>query len=180
MPKKDLRRAVLAQLKAQDPLIKAERDQALVQRLMASPSYQRSKTVALFLSMAFEVDTAFLIVAAMAAGKQVVIPKTLAGGQMVFVPYQADQLERSSFGVLEPTNMDLVEKEAIDLILVPGLIWNQQGYRIGFGGGFYDRYLADYEGKTVSLSYDFQIREFLPEAHDQPVEEVIVDVKNSV
>ncbi|MET3558228.1 5-formyltetrahydrofolate cyclo-ligase [Streptococcus rupicaprae] len=180
MSKSALRQAVLAQLKGQDPLVKEERDQALIRRLMESSKYQKSTTVALYLSLAFEVNTASLIKAARADGKQILVPKTLKGGQMVFVPYQAGHLERSSFGVLEPTNMEVVEKGAIDLILVPGLIWNQQGYRIGFGGGFYDRYLADYEGKTVSLSYDFQIREFLPEAHDQPVEEVIVGVKNSV
>ncbi|MGT2755960.1 5-formyltetrahydrofolate cyclo-ligase [Streptococcus ovuberis] len=180
MSKSALRQRVLAQLKGQDPLVKEERDQALIRRLMASSSYQKSTTVALYLSLAFEVNTASLIKAARADGKQILVPKTLKGGQMVFVPYQAGHLERSSFGVLEPTNQEVVLKEAIDLIVVPGLIWNHQGYRIGFGGGFYDRYLANYQGETVSLCYDFQYQEFVPEHHDWPVKEVIVDVKNRI
>jgi len=61
-------------------------------------------------------------------------------------------------------------------LIVPGLVFNEKGYRIGFGGGFYDRFLADYHGKTVSLAFDFQVMKEIPtESFDLPVQIIITN-----
>ena len=92
---------------------------------------------------------------------------------MVFLPYDAGRLVESYFGVLEPVDGPIFSKEDIDFIHVPGVAFNALGFRIGHGGGYYDRYLADYSGATISTIYDFQKKEFQEEAHDIPVQEVI-------
>ena len=63
----------------------------------------------------------------------------------------------------------------IDLIHVPGLVFTTEGYRIGYGGGYYDRYLEHFSGHTLSTTYPCQIQDFIPEKHDIPVQEVLID-----
>ncbi len=69
-----------------------------------------------------------------------------------------------------------VEKDRHDLIIVPGVAFSKDGYRIGYGGGYYDRYLADYQGSTLSLAADFQMQPFLTkESHDIPVQFIVTN-----
>ncbi len=168
-----LRQEILAKLKALSPEEKAVKDYQLTEAFLASSAYQQSQNLALFLAMPFEIDTDKIIERALKDGKQVLVPKTYGLGKMIFVVYNPKQLTLSSFGVREPLSEIAFPKHAIDLILVPGLIWNAAGYRIGFGGGYYDRYLADFKGQTVSLCYAFQLQAFEAESHDLPVQEVI-------
>lgn len=93
-----------------------------------------------------------------------------------FAKYDKENLVRSKFGLLEPKSEIAVEP---DFILVPGLIWNDEGYRIGFGGGYYDRYLANFEGSTASVLYDFQKMDFEAESHDIAVQELFIGRKNN-
>src|SRR5699024_2385639 len=74
------------------------------------------------------------------------------------------QVETGYANVMEPIleNINKLNKNDIDLLIVPGIIFDKKGYRIGFGGGYYDRYLVDYVGKTVSLAASFQLVENIP------------------
>ena len=74
---------------------------------------------------------------------------------------------------MEPASDLAVEKSKIDLIHVPGVVFNAEGYRIGYGAGYYDRYLSDFEGMTVSMVYPGQEKDFTPDSHDVAVREVI-------
>lgn len=98
---------------------------------------------------------------------------------MDFVVYDSQQLVKTSFGLLEPQgNLEVVEASQIDLIHVPGLAFTTKGYRIGYGGGYYDRYLEHFTGHTLSTVYHYQIQDFIPENHDIPVQEVLIDEGN--
>lgn len=92
---------------------------------------------------------------------------------MIFVDYQKDNLRTTPFGLLEPVNDRAVEKASIDLIHVPGLIFNNKGFRIGYGAGYFDRYLSDFEGDTISTIYRCQRQDFVEEKHDVAVKEVL-------
>lgn len=173
MLKKELRQEVLKALKEQETDLKKTLDTALVHRLLSHPDYQSARTVATYLALPFEVDTTLFIRQALKDGKRVLVPKVIGPGQMIFVDYDDANLVLSNFGVLEPKSSLEVVSSEIDMIHVPGLVFNAQGYRIGFGGGFYDRYLETFTGATLSTVYPIQYREFVPEAHDLPVREVI-------
>ena len=171
--KESIRAAVLQALDIQDREHKAAADKEMTALVLAHPSYQAAQTIATYLPMDHEFDSYGLIEAAQAAGKRVLVPKVVGPGQMVFLPYDPNQLVESYFGVLEPRSGQAVDKADIDLIHVPGVAFNDRGYRIGHGGGYYDRYLADYPRATISTIYDFQRKEFSEENHDIPVQEVI-------
>lgn len=89
-----------------------------------------------------------------------------------------DQLETVYMSLREPIPALTVETEAneIDLLFVPGVAYTRRGERIGYGGGYYDRYLLQYEGKTLSLAFDFQIVSYIPtESFDQNVQKIITE-----
>ncbi|MBF0777967.1 5-formyltetrahydrofolate cyclo-ligase [Streptococcus cuniculi] len=173
MEKSRIRKSMLARLKGLSVEEREAWSEWACQAICGLLAYQEAGTIATFLSMPHELDTSYLIAQAKQDGKQVVVPKTYGKGRMVFVPYDANDLELSSFGVWEPRSDEVVEPSEIDIIHVPGLAWNEAGYRIGYGGGFYDRYLLDYQGMTVSTICDFQRYEFSEEEFDQAVRELV-------
>lgn len=175
MKKIELRKQVLAQLKAWSSEEKALADQRLLRRFVTSEAYHRAKTLATYLSLPHEWDTQPLIEQALADGKEVAVPKIIGKGEMVFVTYDPQQLAIGELGILSPTAGAVLAKETIDLLHVPGLVFSFDGYRIGYGGGFYDRYLADYTGMTISTVYANQLSHFTPEPHDKPVKELMID-----
>ena len=173
--KKTLRKETIAAMKELPESVKTQADEELTQRLLELPAFQEAKTLATYLSFDHEFSTANLIKAALQLGKRVCVPRTYPQGRMEFVEYDPDILEKTRFGLLEPNEQGkVVDKAEIDLIHVPGLVFQSKGYRIGYGGGYYDRYLADYTGKTVSTIYSIQQKEFQPDVFDQAVQEVLV------
>ncbi len=103
--------------------------------------------------------------------------KTGKARQMRFVRVLPTTLfTLTAFGVEEPDSEQVIEKEAIDLMVVPGVCFTLAGKRIGYGGGFYDRYLEDYRGATVSLAFPFQLAaedDWLSDEYDQLIQKII-------
>ena len=177
--KAELRKQVLHEMKAISQEQKQFIDQALTEQLLQHPFYQEAKVIATYLSFPHEFQTQELIEQALKDGKKVLIPKTYPKGRMDFVVYDLQQLVKTSFGLLEPQgDLEIVDASQIDLIHVPGLAFTTEGYRIGYGGGYYDRYLEQFSGHTLSTIYPCQIQDFIPENHDIPVQEVLIDEGN--
>ena len=177
--KSELRKQVLQEMKALPREQKQFIDQALTERLLQHPFYQEAKVIATYLSFPHEFQTQELIEQALKDGKKVLIPKTYPKGRMDFVVYDPQQLVKTSFGLLEPQgDLEVVDASQIDLIHVPGLSFTREGYRIGYGGGYYDRYLEHFTGHTLSTVYHYQVQDFSPENHDIPVQEVLIDERN--
>jgi len=177
--KSELRKQVLHEMKAISQEQKPAIDQALTERLLHHPFYQEAKVIATYLSFSHEFQTQELIEQVLKDGKKVLIPKTYPKGRMEFVVYNPQQLVKTSFGLLEPQGeLEVVEASQIDLIHVPGLAFTTEGCRIGYGGGYYDRYLEHFTGHTLSTVYPCQVQDFIPENHDIPVQEVLIDEGN--
>ncbi|EKF51743.1 5-formyltetrahydrofolate cyclo-ligase [Lactococcus garvieae] len=167
MEKKALiRKEMINLLKSFDFADKSHQGQIILEKLLHSKKWKAAKSVALYMPQEFEFDLKLLFEQ---ENKQILIPKTLENRQMIFAKYDKNDLERTKFGILEPRSK---QAEIPDLILVPGLAWNHQGDRIGFGAGYYDRYLANFKGQTASVCYDFQQINFDPEPHDIRVGEI--------
>lgn len=148
--KAEIREKMIQTLKMFDFDEKKRQTQVIVDAFLASDTYQEAKTIAAFMPMPFEFDMTRILAD---KTKRVVIPKTLPQRQMIFTDYDAENLVRTSFGILESQSRLAVIP---DLIIVPGLAWTADGYRVGYGGGYYDRYLANFSGQTVSLVYSCQ------------------------
>ena len=177
--KKSLRKQFLQELKSLSKEEKHSMNDWLTEQFFQHPFYKEAKTIATYLSFPHEFQTAKLIEQAQKDGKTILIPKTYPQGKMDFVLYKPEQLERNAFGLLEPQgDFTILEPSQIDLIHVPGLVFNPSAYRIGYGGGYYDRYLSNYSGKTISTLYPCQIQDFQPDPHDIPVEEVLIYERN--
>lgn len=173
--KKSLRKQVLQELKSLSKEEKQSMNDWLTEQFFQHPFYKEAKTIATYLSFPHEFQTAEFIEQAQKDGKEIVIPKTYPKGQMDFVVYEPEKLERNSFGLLEPQgSITVVQPAQIDLIHVPGLAFNPSSYRVGYGGGYYDRYLEHFTGHTISTLYPCQIQDFHPDTHDIPVEEVLI------
>lgn len=127
-----------------------------------------------------EVDTYQIIRKAWESGKEVVVPKchpkekTLSFHKIT----QFSQLESVFYGLFEPIIDQTIEVgyEDIDLLIVPGLAYTRDGFRLGFGGGYYDRYLPPYKGKTISLAFHLQVIPHIPvQEHDIPISKLITN-----
>ena len=155
MEKKAFRQQQIQRLSQMTAEERVAQNLSLQNQLFTSTAWQQARTVAITISSAIEVDTRPFVKRAWDEDKTVVIPKTLPHRQMAFYPYtDASQLTRTKFGILEPADGTPVAKQAIDLILVPGLGYSRtERARIGFGGGYYDRYLADFTGVKLTLAY---------------------------
>ena len=177
--KAELRKKILQEMKALSQEQKQAIDQALTERLLQHPFYQEAKVIATYLSFPHEFQTQKLIEQSLKDGKKVLIPKTYPKRRMDFVVYDPQKLVKTAFGLLEPQgNLEVVDASQIDLIHVPGLAFTTKGYRIGYGGGYYDRYLEHFSAHTLSTVYPYQIQDFVPENHDIPVQEVLIDEGN--
>ena len=173
--KSKLRKQVLQEMKALSQEKKQAIDLALTERFLHHPFYHEAKTIATYLSFPHEFQTQELIEQALKDDKKVLIPKTYPKGRMDFVLYDPQQLVKTSFGLLEPQgDLEVMDASRIDLIHVPGLAFTTEGYRIGYGGGYYDRYLENFAGQTMSTIYPCQIQNFNLEDHDIPVQEVLI------
>ena len=172
------RRAVRARLSAMTPEEREESDGILFRRFLALPRLAAAETVLLFYGMGTEPDTARLIPALLDRGKEVLLPRCLPGRGLEARRVTGESaLVKHRYGMLEPgEDCPLVERGDIGLILVPGLCFDRLGYRLGQGGGYYDRYLDGYAGATVGLCRQAVFREAVPrEAHDRPVDLVVTD-----
>lgn len=150
--------------------------------LFDDEDWKQANVIGITISKFPEVDTYRIIKKAWEQGKLVAVPKCYPKEKKMSFRLLTEfsQLESVFYGLLEPIEekTKVINHEQIDLLLVPGLAYTIEGFRLGFGGGYYDRYLKDYSGKTVSLAFQSQIIPQLKvENHDIPVEKIITNDK---
>ncbi len=181
--KKNLRARYRKFREHMDPEQKLEMDSSIQSRLLALGEYSRADTIFTYVSKPIEVDTISLIKAAFANRKQVAVPRCVPETcDMEFYYIRSlDDLEKGLFGVLEPVSSKcrLVTDYSGGLCIVPGLCFDAQGYRLGYGKGYYDRFLADFKGDTVGICYAGCVQWNLPHGYyDKPVDLLITEKYN--
>lgn len=175
MDKKELRQKIRQMKRAMTEAQIEEASQKLADKFLATDIYKEAKTLYGYLPYNQEVRTVPILEQALRDGKQVAVPKVY-GEQMRFILLtDMSQVEKGYAGIPEPIADTPVADDPTALVLMPGLAFDPQGHRIGYGGGFYDRFLElEPQHPTVALCYDFQMLEHLEtQDHDIPVDLVI-------
>lgn len=170
--KTEVRREVRKRIAALDEKELAKSDKAIYNNVSALPEIGNAETVFLYFSVGHEVDTRKLIASMVKAGKRVALPVSLPDGVMYFAEYRAEQMQGGSVVPIPEPDADAVrlEPQDGDLILVPGLSFDREGFRLGQGGGYYDRFLEKRRLYSVGLARDCLVMERVPrEEHDQRV-----------
>ncbi|WP_214761040.1 5-formyltetrahydrofolate cyclo-ligase [Exiguobacterium sp. s146] len=153
---------------------RSDRDRVMIHTLTELKAWREADTVAVTLALDLEIDTLPLIRLAWQAGKSVFVPKVTNQGLTFHEIHSLEDLEPGVMNILEPTTE--ATTRMIDVCIVPGRVFDRAGYRIGWGGGYYDRYLATYNGTTIALAYDVQLLDEIPiEPHDIPVEFIVTE-----
>lgn len=154
----------------------------ILDRLLRLPDYMMAEDLFTYVSFGNEVDTIELITSALLSGKRVYVPKVIDKKCMEF--YQINsigELSPGTLGILEPEPgiIGQMEKERKQIMIVPGLVFDEMGNRIGYGGGYYDRYFINHPNKNlnrVALAYDFQVVDVLQtEQFDIPVHRIVTE-----
>ena len=182
--KRFLRNSMATRLKAMHPADRLVRSARVQARLMALPEFQAARSVMAYQSDLTEVDTREIIMACLDEGRRISLPRTVKGALAMEAREIRDvrhDLDESPFGFKEPKgSCPTVAPESLDLIVAPGRAFDPTGYRLGRGGGYYDRFLSvdALRAARIAIAYDFQIVEAVPhEDHDTPVDMVVTETR---
>jgi 5-formyltetrahydrofolate cyclo-ligase len=173
--KKVLRKAIMELRKALNQEEKEQYDQWISEQLWLKLETLKAEVVHAYLSMGTEINITPFLEKALAAKKTVICPKTLPKRQLEHLQLQAlNQVEEGRWGTTHPASGTLYQGP-IDLIIVPGLAFDSENYRLGYGGGYYDNFLANYpKAYKLAVAYPFQIVRKVPkELHDFQLDAVL-------
>jgi 5-formyltetrahydrofolate cyclo-ligase len=178
--KKEMREFLLKKRATITPQEKARMSGAILEKLLSVEEYKNCDTVLTYVSTKKEVDTFPLIAAALQSGKKVAAPRCVEGSPVIEFYYidSVDELLPGSYGLLEP--LALQGKECLQrsgLCILPGLAFDRVGGRLGYGKGYYDRFLQNFRGVTVGVCFSTILSEKpLPMGRfDLPASIVITD-----
>ena len=177
--KVDLREQCKKRRKELDKEQKAIMDIAVADKVRKLYQYKAAKTILVYVSTPIEVDTHNIIKNAWADGKRVAVPRCIPYTRQMEFHYinSFEDLSPGTFSVLEPNeNLPVVTDFADTLMLVPAFMFSANGYRLGYGKGYYDRYMSKYDGSDVGICYvdDFRLKMYHGR-YDRPVETVVTN-----
>ncbi len=183
MKKSELRQAKLAERRAMDSEDAASRSRAIGLRLVDQPEFSSADTVLSYVSSKDnEVDTLALVKLLLAEERAVLAPSALAGGQMKWHELDSvEDLHPGRFGILEPGSG--CREAAVPLlsnavVIVPGVAFDRRGYRVGYGGGYFDRFLPGFRGVKIGLAFELQIvGKIEVDEHDQSVDMIVTETQ---
>ena len=155
--KSELRKKIRRQREEMPPKQKALLDKMVLKNILKLRQYKSNDTILTYVSTKIEVDTFGLIRQALKDGKRVAVPRCIDNSREMDFYYitSIDQLEPRTFGVLEPIKeqCELLTDYSKGLCIIPGLVFDFDGYRLGYGKGYYDRFLSRFGGDTAGICY---------------------------
>ncbi|WP_349497239.1 5-formyltetrahydrofolate cyclo-ligase [Clostridium felsineum] len=178
--KKELREKMILKRDALTSDLKLVKDNIIYNKVVNSIQYRNANNIFIFVSYKNEVDTHNIINKAIHDGKRVFVPKVISkekGMEAIEIKGVSD-LEKSSYGILEPKGFSYIEPKDIELVILPGLAFDKNGGRIGYGGGFYDRYMKLLKDSAIKIGicYNFQVVDkVIMDVNDVAVDKFITD-----
>lgn len=179
--KRELRRRLLAQRDALSAGEIAIRSAEAAARLFSLPEMGEAEVIMFFVSFGSEIATTPMILRALAEGKRVAAPRAERASRML-LPYAVSDLQSDlspgAYGLLEPVpGRPLVPLDEIGVVIVPGVAWDEEGFRLGYGGGYYDRFLAQVkQAARIGLGFELQVCPRVPrEPADLPVDVLVTE-----
>ena len=180
-----IRKEVLETRRTLDPETLKTNSGCIVQKVKALEAFRRARCVLVYLSIRGEVETDTLVQAALDAGKIVCVPVIVAETGALNIsrlPRLDIEFKKGPSGIREPAERFLkwVPPEEVDLVIMPGLAFDREGGRIGYGKGYFDRLLdrLKQDASRVGLAFDFQIYDSLPQdASDRRVQTIITETQ---
>lgn len=166
--KKDLRLRIKAYRRSLDAADKQQLDLRVFRTVTRLHQYQRARTVLCYLSTPIEVETHSIIEDALSRGKRVALPRCVEGTRLMefYLIHSFDDLETGSYGLLEPKQTcEQLHDFSHSVCLIPGLAFDRMGYRLGYGGGYYDRFLSGYRCPKIGIIYSQNLMASLPHGH---------------
>ena len=162
------------------PDIKQKLDRALTQRVLSLPEYERAQRLFIFVSTHIECDTAQIIADALQKGKRVCVPRCAdkSGRLDFYVIRSVDDLVSGMFSLMEPdpAKCERVTDFSEGLCIVPGLCFDLEGYRVGFGKGYYDRFLNHFSGVTAGICYSkYTVKQLPRGTHDRHTDILVTE-----
>ena len=177
MDKKTFRKSVLAEIEALPADYIEASNAGIRDNFSALPEFQKAHTIFAYISVGREPDTAGIIKAALDAGKTVALPVSLDGG--IMQPrciHSLSELVPGKFGIpAPPENAPIIDSGEINLIIVPAVTFDRRGFRLGRGGGYYDRFLQGSGAFSVGLGRERLIRPVPLEPHDMSVDCLVTE-----
>ncbi|MEM1269440.1 MAG: 5-formyltetrahydrofolate cyclo-ligase [Bacteroidota bacterium] len=174
-----LRKSLLAQRAAVQPAHRREWSAAISTHIAGLPAIQSAQTIHCFWPMEDrgEVDLAPFVEHQWRAGTRIVLPVMQPNGRLEHREFKGRaHLVTNRWGVSEPLTGALVLPSELDCVIVPGLAFDKRGYRLGYGKGFYDRFLADLNVPTIGVCFSQFLLDELPfDAYDVPVSSVVTE-----
>ncbi|MDW7669344.1 MAG: 5-formyltetrahydrofolate cyclo-ligase [Bacillota bacterium] len=185
MNKNEIRKVISKRRKSMSENEVKEKSKIIIEKLMNTDEFKKAKNLMVFLSFDNEVYTFDLIEKAMNMGKKVIVPYTVKDTCEIIptlLKSIEEDLEVSNYGYMEPKKDKIqpILEENIDMTVVPGLAFDEKMNRIGFGKGYYDRYLTKTkkESKNIAIAYDYQVLEEIPsEDFDVKMDYIITEEK---
>lgn len=170
--KKRLRKQLLELRTQMSDAAQQEEDRIILSLLQVESSYQNAKTIFTYYSVSGEVDTRKVISMALSQGKEIYLPRCLGKGKMKALRYRnGDELVTGAHGIPEPLpEAEEIDPKKLDLVLVPCIGYRSDGIRLGYGGGYYDRFLPETSAVWILLGREALRCEKIPrEEFDCPV-----------
>ncbi len=181
LDKQSIREEMLKARSALDPADRTTKSAEMARRLFAAPEFVDSTDILFYLSTETEAQTDEMIRRSIALGKNVYAPLTdKQTGELKIsrIPGLDIPFVRGAFGIREPAEsvVDICSPSVLDLIVVPGVAFGVDGGRIGYGGGYYDRFLERHKAQRVAIAFDFQVLEIVPQnPRDSRVNKIITE-----
>ena len=178
--KTELRQKYRSLRQSMPPEIKAERDAAIAAQVRRLWQYQNNRVLLVYVSTSIEVDTIQIINQALADGKKVAVPRCVPDTRNMEFYYieSIDELSPGMFGVLEPSVVPekMYQERDGGLCLVPAFSYDWRGFRLGYGKGYYDRFLSRFEGNIIGICYSECVQRSLPHGrYDRAVELLVTE-----